>query len=123
MSRVHGNSGIRESRVWEELGEHRFMGFGEFSLDLWDFGNSGGVRRSWDRPDFWDFGNSGWGVRRSWDHLDSWDATSGGGGLGEAPAPPFPPPRTLEFGNVLEQLRPQLIWDRPSSVGIWNEGN
>lgn len=104
MSWVHGNSGIRESGAWEELGEHGFMGFGEFSLDLWDFGNLGGVRRSWD-------------------HLDSWDATSGGGGLGEALDPPFPPPRTLEFGNVLEQLRPQIIWDRPSLDGIWNEGN
>ncbi|XP_018769641.3 membrane progestin receptor gamma isoform X1 [Serinus canaria] len=42
------------------------------------------------------------------------------GGLGEIPALPVPHPCTPELGNGLEQLRPQIIWDRP---GIWNSGN
>lgn len=40
--------------------------------------------------------------------------------MGEIPSLPFPHPCTPEIGNGLEQIRPQMIWDRP---GIWNNGN
>lgn len=71
--------GFQEFRVWEEMGEHRFMGFWEFGLGVWEFGSLG-HGRSWDNLDLWDFRNLGHG--RRWVSTGLWDLGNLAGFMG-----------------------------------------